>query len=520
MERCLLKQYTGWWRRPCYNEVCLSIELIVPIEQKLIKTTLLILGCLWSLSGSAQDIANLTVFSSCTIGNAAGLMDAQCATLTVPLDYGSPDGDTIDLKVAKLDAQSKNPKADAFTLLAGGPGQSATESFPSVSHAFRHIRHDRDIILMDQRGTGASHKLECPRDEEDDSSLLFDVVRNQAASQRCRDQLDIDPRFFSTSVAVRDLEQLRESLAVPQWNIYGVSYGTRVALHYLRRHSSSVRTITLDAVVPPEVSLGPEAALTAQRALRRLFDRCEKDQGCNDAFPKLRTGTLELLKRLKAQPRDIQFEDISTGELRSIRFTDQHLAITMRLMSYSAHGNAILPSMLYDAIDNENYGSLARQAQLQISALDDSLAGGMHHAVICTEDAPFVPANYDRTKLDATYLGSDLLDALSSSCAAWDSGVLDDDFKKPVVSDLPALVLSGSDDPITPPAYGESVVGHLGNSVHIVNENQGHMQAPLGCMPLLIAEFIRSAVAADLPLDCLERLRAPAFFVDANGPLP
>jgi len=463
----------------------------------------------------------LSAFTSCTIGNEQGFNDAQCATLTVPLDYDSPNGETIELNVAKLESKAKNPKSDAFTLLAGGPGQSATESFPSIAQAFRHIRSDRDVILVDQRGTGSSHKLECPRDEnEDDASLLFDQSKTEAASIECRNQLDVDPGFFTTSVAVKDLELLREKLEIPQWNIYGVSYGTRVGLHYLRRYPQSVRTITLDAIVPPDIILGPESALAAQRSLNRLFDRCEKDDACHNAFPNLRTGTFELLARLKNEPQDIQYEDISTGRMRNITFTDQHLAITIRLMSYSAYGSAILPSMLYDAIDENNFSSLARQSQLQISGLDGTLADGMHSAVLCTEDTPFIAKDFDRSQLDETYIGSELLDTMYSTCRGFTPGVLDEDFKVPVESDIPALLLSGSDDPITPPDYGERVVKHLKNGVHIVNENQGHMQAALGCLPKLIAEFINTASATDLPLDCLERLRAPAFFIDANGPLP
>jgi len=189
-------------------------------------------------------------------------------------------------------------------------------------------------------------------------------------------------------------------------------------------------------------------------------------------------------------------------------------------MSYSSYGTAILPSMLYDAINNRNFASLARQTQLQISGLDQAMASGMHRAIVCTEDAPFISADLDRAELERTYLGAQLLDALSASCVGWDQGYLDADFKEPVKSDKPVLVLSGSDDPITPPSYGEQIVSHLPNSLHIVNENQGHMQAGLGCMPLLMAEFINIASTSDLPVSCLERLRAPAFFVDANGPLP
>lgn len=502
------------------SSVSPAVDPFLTVRKKL-QQLLSAVALLFSALASASTFASgqLSEFSDCTIGNKAGLIDASCATFTVPLDYDNPDGQQLELRVARLAAQTSQAEPDAFTLIAGGPGQSATESFPSVAYAFRHIRLERDIILLDQRGTGSSNKLECPKNEKDES-LLFDKIKTEAAAKRCREQLNADPRFFSTSVAVKDLESLREALNIAQWNLYGVSYGTRFGLHYLRRYPQSVRTIILDAIVPPEIVLGPDIAFAAQRSLLRLFDRCEANSGCNDAFPNLRQGTLDLLARLKTSPEKIQYEDINTGELRNIDFTDRHLAITMRLMSYSAHGNAILPSMLYDAIDNNNFASLARQAQLQISGLDDALAGGMHNAVICTEDTPFITEDFDRAALEKTYLGAELLDAMKSNCHAWDKGVIDDDFKQPVISDTPAIVMSGSDDPVTPPAYGESIVKHLSQSLHIVNENQGHMQASLGCIPLLMAEFINTATVENLPLDCLERLRAPAFFVDANGPLP
>jgi len=494
---------------------------IVLLKRQLFVTSLLLLGLLWTTPTIAQQSGDLSSFTGCTIGSKTGFSDAQCATLVVPLDYDSPTGATIELNVAKLESNSNNPKADAFTMLAGGPGQSATESFPSVAHAFRHIRADRDIILIDQRGTGSSHKLDCPSDEnEDEQSLLFDKAKTEAASISCRKQLDVDPHFFSTSVAVKDLELLREKLAIPQWNIYGVSYGTRVGLHYLRRYPQSVRTITLDAVVPPDINLGPESAMAAQRSLLRLFERCEKDEGCNNVFPNLRSGTFDLLDRLKTNPVEIEYEDISTGQLRNTTFTDRHLAITMRLMSYSALSNAILPSMLYDAIERNNFASLARQAQLQLSSVEETLAGGMYNAVICTEDTPFVAKDYDRTALDETYIGSELLDAMQSNCHGFSPGVIDDDFKIPLVSDIPALILSGSDDPITPPDYGDRVAKHLSNAIHVVNQHQSHMQATLGCLPKLMAEFINTASASELPLDCLDRLHTPAFFIDANGPMP
>jgi pimeloyl-ACP methyl ester carboxylesterase len=244
-----------------------------------------------------------------------------------------------------------------------------------------------------------------------------------------------------------------------------------------------------------------------------------EDKGCFNAFGDLTEPTLSLLDSLEENPKSITFEDIATGSLSTMELTREHLAITIRLMSYSAQTAAILPSMLHDAIVNENFAPLARQAKLQTQSLGDSLASGMHQAIMCTEDAPFVNPEENADE-PATYLGEGAIDALLASCKHWPPGIIDADFKEAVTSDAPILILSGEADPITPPSYGESITSTLPNARHIVNPDQGHMQAPFGCMPVLLAKFISTADAKNLNLQCLERLRVTPFFVDANGPLP
>lgn len=193
----------------------------------------------------------------------------------------------------------------------------------------------------------------------------------------------------------------------------------------------------------------------------------------------------------------------------------------MRMLSYSSHGTSLLPVLLYDAWNNNNFAPLARQSYLQAQKIGNSLATGMHNAVVCTEDEPFTVLDDTlRSELEKTYLGSNAVDALTSSCKQWPAGVIDDDFKQPVVSDKPVLILSGEADPITPPAYGDSAATHLSNSLHIVNPGQGHMQAFIGCMPTILSNFVERGNTDDVDFGCLERQTPEPFFVDANGPLP
>lgn len=504
--------------------VCLSYVLAAVLSTTLSSRSL----ASESLGNAPGKDQNTITFDDCSIGSAAVQLPAKCTTLDVPLNPQAPEQGSVSLSVARIESRQRSGNTDAFTLIAGGPGQSAIESYPAVAFAFRHILRTRDLILIDQRGTGNSSPLNCPQQDESTTldaglDLKSDPQEIAQHASTCLQSLDADPQWFTTSVAVQDLENVRTQLGISEWNLYGISYGTRVATHYLRRYPEAVRTVILDAVVPPEVSLGPDIAALAQDALEHIFARCEADNGCNAAFGNLTESTLMLLEELESNPRSITYEDVATGQLTSRDFTAEHLAVTLRLLSYSSQTAAILPSMLFEAINNNNLAPLARQADMQSSSLGNSMSTGMHHAVICTEDVPFFTTNTDTSASEPvrrSYLGTAVISAIEATCSAWPPGIIDDDFKQPLISDKPVLVLSGGADPITPPAYGEQLVSTLNNAKHIVNEAQGHMQAPFGCMPILMAQFVDMAEASALQTDCLERLQPTPFFVDANGPLP
>ncbi len=475
-------------------------------------------------------------FQPCRIGIAPMTAAAECASLEVSFTHGltpiTTQGDDssvvtsnetlpefITLSIARLSARNRQTESDPLTLLAGGPGQSAQESWPQLQFAFQPILANRDIYLIDQRGTGKSAVMKCPSPPPG-SELSTDLTAVEQAASDCHSAQAHPSEWFTSSVAVRDLDAVRKALNIEQWNLYGVSYGTRVALHYMRRFPEHTSSVILDAVVPPEKTLGPELPIHAQLALDALMTRCSMESGCAEAFPDLANQVEKLFRSLKDNPRQVQFENLSRGALESMLFSDKHLAMSVRLLSYSAYGNAILPSMLYDAAVNENFAPFARQIALQESELGSTMATGMHAAVICTEDAPYIESMASRDSLQNTFLGDFIVDAIVAGCKPWPLGVMDEDFHEPITSSIPVLALSGSVDPITPPAYAELALQQLNNSRHIVNEHQAHTQAPLGCMPTILLQFIETKNPTDLNIDCLDRLKPPALFVDANGPLP
>ena len=218
------------------------------------------------LLGISSQGAGALELEQCRIsaGPAFPGIKARCGMLERPVNPDDPESPLLSIRVAVVPALNLQPQTDPIVPLAGGPGQGAIQFYSAIAAAFERVRSDRDILLVDQRGTGASARMDCPVDEE----LIegqFSVAQTIEYTKTCLEELPHDPRYFTTSVAVRDLEAVREALGYPSLNLYGVSYGTRVAQHYARRYPDSTRTIILDGVVPPQLALGPEIATEAQR---------------------------------------------------------------------------------------------------------------------------------------------------------------------------------------------------------------------------------------------------------------
>ncbi len=442
---------------------------------------------------------------------------ARCGTLKRHEDPDDPDSPMLELFVAVVPALTLEPEPDPFVPIAGGPGQGTTEFYASYSIAFEKIRRTRDIVLLDQRGTGQSATMDCESDE-DIIEGRFSREQTIADTEDCLDQLPHDPRFFTTSVAVRDLEALRVALGYSQFNLYGISYGSRVAQHFVRRYPDSTRSVILDGVVPPQMALGPAIAIEAQNALDAIFDRCAEDPRCAQRFPDIRDGFEALQDRLEEEPVTITIANPVTGTPEEIRFGRQEMAGALRLLSYHPTSIAVMPMLIDEALQ-ENFAPLAAQFMMIAASISDAMSLGMHNAVVCTEDAPYFDGQQiGQDALEATYIGPVQLEALEAICSVWPAGVLDDEFKTPLTTDIPFLLLSGEADPITPPAYAEMAALNLDNARLLTGARQGHGQAARGCMPDIIGEFVDAPTAGDLDAECFDRVHAMPFFLDFSGP--
>ena len=463
-------------------------------------------------------------FKPCMLSHPTRLtsLKAECADLEVA-ENASGEGRRITLSIVRDPAISERKAADPLFILAGGPGMGAQEMYAATVGAFARISRDRDIILLDQRGTGRSTPLACDLDPE--GALLTGKEATpeeiEAATRACLDKLGAthDVRQYTTSVAVRDLETVRQALGYEQINLYGISYGSRVAQHYLRRHPDRVRSVILDGVVPPGLALGPAIAIDAEAALGRIFRRCAAQPACRSAFGDPAATHRSLLAELRARPREVRLPDPRTGEARTLRFGHRHLAAVLRLSSYSASQAALLPVALHEAATKDNFTPLASSLLMLHDSLEGSIATGMHYSVVCSEDIPFIRA-VDRARLGATYMGSEMLDSLQRTCAAWPRGPVDADFREPLATRVPVLLLSGADDPVTPPAYGEAALRGLADARHVVLAGEGHGQLGAPCMDKVLRDFLAAPKPSQLDLKCLDRRSATPFFTTLAGPPP
>ncbi|TZF90089.1 alpha/beta hydrolase [Cognatilysobacter lacus] len=466
---------------------------------------------------SAKRTAGRIEFEPCALSGklAAQTLDGMCGKLAVPLDPAKPTGAKIDLRVVWLrPADRVDPAADPVFFLAGGPGQAASDYASTVYGALHEVLKSRSVFLVDQRGTGKSAPLDCPPALRDEYKDRDDVASIAEYAGKCAVTQKNDPRLFTTTVAVEDLDTVRKALGAEKVDLVGVSYGTRVAQQYAMRHPAQTRAVVLDGVLPNDVVAGGEFARTFERSLQMRDKACATDPVCRKRYPQdLRTQLATLKRRLAAAPVDVEYRDPATGESKHDKLTAQTVVGLTQLFSYVPEAAALLPVVVDEAI-HERYGPLTSLASLGGESVAGSMNRGMQWSVICAEDVDrYVPDPADAN----TALGSDMADLFFAACKAWPKGTRPPDFSSPLASKVPVLLMSGELDPVTPPYYAERVARTLPNSKAVVLRGQGHNVMGTGCMPKLIGKFIETANAKALDTKCLETVAPVPPFTSFNG---
>ena len=473
-----------------------------------------------AVSTAAVSTAATLPLEPCQLSAAKGLIsrNADCGTLLVAEDPALPEGRQIPISVAIIRSRSNEPAADPVFFFAGGPGQAAITAFPAAMQALQRAAADRDVILIDQRGTGGSNPLRCPPPEDINTMLQTPTPGELARfTAECLEQLDGDPRFYTTAIAVSDFDQIRAALGYQQINLLGVSYGTRVAQQYLRQYPQHVRSVVLDGVVPSELILGLEHDTNLEQALNDTFSACGRDSDCAQRFPDLNASYQNLRQQVEAQPVTITVPLPASGASQELIFNRQLLTLALRILAYSSENRALLPLLVHEASHNQNYERLGALALMILQDLNQSIYAGLETSVMCAEEVPFYPT--DSAPRD-TLMGDSLITLARQQCALWPHGTVAEDFHSPFTSAIPVLLLSGQYDPVTPPRYGEQAAQQYASGLHLVVPGEGHNVSGRGCVPELIADFIGTAAVRELDSSCLEHMGATPFFTTLTGAEP
>lgn len=469
-----------------------------------------------SLPVSARTLGSLE-FTPCDIPQAGSgaTRQADCATLEVPEDPTRPDGRKISLRVAMLPARAAEPAADPLVFFAGGPGQSAVDSLASVAPGLARVREKRHLIFMDQRGTGGSNPLVCEIPMDLGTAMPTAEVQAQLARD-CRDSLDGDLAQYTTSVAAADVEALRQAIGAPKLNLYGGSYGTRMAQEYARQQPDAVRSIVLDGVVPPGLALGSEHAINLESALEQMLGHCATQPGCREAFGDPYRTLYALRDKARATPLPVTLRDPLTHQPRELRLDEGSVAVIARLFAYAPETAALLPLLLDEAAKGRPE-SLVAQAAMVFDSLTGMINHGMQLSVMCAEDAPRLQARPQDKDL---VLGEAIISVSLNQCSVWPKGPVSPGFNAPLATDIPTLLLSGEYDPVTPPRYGDEVLKSLGKARHLVGPGQGHIMLSRGCTPRLVGQFVDKLDPQGLDASCLDALGPTPFFINYNGAEP
>ena len=439
--------------------------------------------------------------------------EARCGKYEVFENRATKAGRKLALNVMVLPSLNAKPAPDPVFFIAGGPGQGIVGVIQAGvwKDLIAKIRRERDVVLVDQRGTGESNRLQCAPENKDDMEAYFKEKASDEMLRKCRAELEkiADLTLYSTPIAMDDLDEVRAALGYEQINLLGGSYGTTASLAYLRQYPQRVRSVTLTGVAPPDYRIPLPFAKSLQHSIDRTLEDCAADTACHKDFPNLREEFNSVLAKLDKGP--VKFETVNpiTNKPQSLTMSREMFINALRLLLYSTDTARYVPLLIHASAEEE-FTPLASTAFAIGRALGDQIALGMHFSVTCAEDVPFIPADELARETAGTYLGDFSVKAYQKVCALWPQGKVPASFATPVKSDVPVLLFSGDLDPVSPAWVAEAAARHLPNSRHVVVREAGHT-ATNECIDGLMAEFISKGSARGLDTSCVNQIHRTPF---------
>ena len=480
-------------------------------------TFLVVLGVFASLQTSsvAHQNGGAIALRPCEVPRIQG--PAQCGTFEVFENRAARKGRKISLNIVVLPATGQPREPDPFFYFAGGPGSAATEDAPGIAQGFARIREHRDMVFVDQRGTGQSHPLDCAFYNPKEPQSYFEYFFPLEEVRKCRTELETkaDLKLYTTTIAMDDIDEVRAALGYEKINLFGASYGTRAAMVYLRQHPKRVRTVMLQGVSPTNMHLPSDYPIQTERALQGVLAECAADEACNKAFPNIKSEAKAVLERLIKGPVDVEFQVQGVPTPIKVTLSRNLAAEAVRYMLYNPGGAARVPLFLHQAAGGD-FAALAQTALRFRRTLVGTGSNGMYLTITCAEDVPWVKRSEGEAKgfhLN-TFLGDYRWEQQREACALWPRATVDSDYFKPVRSDVPVLILTGEWDPVTPPANGDFVARTFSNSLHVVVPHGAHGLGGLegtDCIDRLSTEFVGRGTTKGLDTSCVKNIRRRGF---------
>ncbi len=416
-------------------------------------------------------------------------------------------GREIDLHLVILPARSESPQPDPVFALHGGPGAAATTMLQGLTGSW--LREERDIVLVDQRGTGQSNPLHIAelQGNPDLQSFLEPMFRAEifeAAIPELEKRADLTQ--YTTLIAMDDLNEIRHALGYDKINLRGGSYGSRAVLEYCRRHPESVRTATIQGIAPVSFRNPLEHAQAAQDAIDLIFEECRSEEQYRQAFPDIEKKFAEVLERLEREPAKVKLAIGEGGEETTVLLTRDAFAESLRVVMYRTNTSRQVPRLIMAAHEG-NYKDVAIAGINQTAGLRNLLAFGMLMCVIGSEDIPRIDPAEVEEKCAGTFLGSARVRQQMEVAKVWPRGDVPADYGDPVDVDVPVLLFSGTIDPVTPPRFGDEAARHLPNSLHVVVPGAHGVGGP--AVQRLEEQFLESASLEGSDTSAIEQMRLP-----------
>jgi len=451
--------------------------------------------------------------SSCHLGGLAE--EVRCGTLSVPENRATPSGRELRLAVATIPARSAAAEPDPLVLLAGGPGQAARDLAAWAQDVFARVRRNRDIVLLDLRGTGDSAPLDCAETlvwlDSDNPSAGRQAAR--ACAERHR---EADLPSYGHHTSIDDLADVLEALGYTQVNLWGGSFGTRAALAFAARYPERVRSVLLDAPAPPELRFPLYAAQDADKVFARILDACRRAPDCEAAFPDVSGELARLVQRLAAEAIRVVERDPLTGVRRSFSIGRDEFVNTLRAALYTPRQRAVLPLVIARAARGE-FGPYLALSDAVRGWSSDTMSLGATLSVVCSEDVVRILPAEIAPATAGTLLGRRFVDVWKAMCETWPVGPAPPELDTVERLPLPALILTGELDPVTPSRWGTVMARRFESARVLTLPGGGHTVSRLGCVPRLMAEFLERPDPGELDAACLSRWQPPAFVLGGVG---